>query len=357
MKKKYSIVLTVYNSEKYLEKCLESIEKQTYNEWELILVNDGSTDQSGRLAREFETRINFAKSNRTVVYLEHENMGAVFSRERGICAASGDYILFIDSDDWWESTLIESVDRIVEETDADIIQYGYNFVDEKGKKINELGVTKKGGNGKNKSIIEYDSNIFSYKAITICYSLWSRAIRRSLFDKEEGYYKHYYKIDMTNDLLAFARPLSIAKSYCFSDIYPYNYRILNSSLCHAVSIHKIGSYCESLGWSEKCLRDRNGLTNEHIDFFTERIKTVLFEEYRGIIYSGSVKDIKYVYKSLDSINDIDTYIMRNYVNSCDWYEKVFLRSLIKRWIMVPKILWRYTELKNKLLGKRERVWK
>ena len=238
MERKYSIVLTVYNAELYLGQCLESIKSQTYENWELILVNDGSTDGSGKMAQKFAELINAGESLGSVLYLEHENMGAVFSRERGIARATGDYVLFVDADDYWDSNLIEKVDEAVRETGADIIQFGYKFVDEVGKETTDCGLTRKGGNGNNSLIVDKDNNSFSYKALTTCYSLWSRAFKRSLFDTEEGFYRDYYDVNMTNDLLAFSRPLSLAKLYCFTDFYPYNYRILESSLCHDVSIKK-----------------------------------------------------------------------------------------------------------------------
>lgn len=349
MERKYSIVLTVYNAERFLKQCLDSILNQTYENWELILVNDGSTDNSGEIAREFSNSINFDNTLRNVRYLEHDNSGAVFSRERGICNASGDYIFFIDADDYYDYDLIEKVDDVIEKTNADIIQFGYKFVDEMGAKTTDGGLYQKGVGGvADDYIVDYDNNSFSYKALSICYSLWSRAFKRSLFDTNEGYYKCYYDVNMTNDLLAFSRPLSLANSYCFTDIYPYNYRIVSSSLCHDVSIQKICSYFKSISWAEECLRERNGITKEHGDFFTMRLVNIVFDEYRENIYSASPKDIVRIYDASSAVKNIRNYIINGYVSEEDWYKRLYLKTFVDRKVLLPKVLNIYTNIKNKI---------
>lgn len=88
-----SIVVPIYNVEKYLEKCLKSIIGQTYKDFELILVDDGSTDCSGKIADEYATR-----DNRICVF-HKENAGLAATRNFGINKSNGEYICFIDSDD------------------------------------------------------------------------------------------------------------------------------------------------------------------------------------------------------------------------------------------------------------------
>ena len=89
----FSIITPVYNSQKYLRKCIESVLEQTYSSWELILIDDGSTDASGKICDSFcnDTRIKV---------IHQENAGALSSRIRGIQLASGKYQLGLDSDDY-----------------------------------------------------------------------------------------------------------------------------------------------------------------------------------------------------------------------------------------------------------------
>lgn len=348
MSKKYSIIVTAYNAEKYLPICLSSVKRQVYTNWELILVDDGSTDNSKIIEKEFTESVNAQSMECSVkLILNEKNMGAVYSREKGICSATGEYLLFMDSDDWWDDNLIELVDEVITETNADIVQYGYKFKNELGDNVTDCGLYKKGGNGQGKNVIDNDSNSFTYKALSTCYSLWSRAIKRDLFDCEAGYYSQYYDVNMTNDLLAFSRPLSLAKSYCFTDIYPYNYRLLNDSLCHDVSIGKICSYFKSLGWAERCMSNRNGKTEEHIAFFSKRLTNIVFDEYRVYIYSSNILDIKRVYKASDYVENIDTYIKKALEDTRNWYKRLYLESFLKKRVLLPKILYYYSILRGK----------
>ena len=96
-----SVVVPVYNTELFLEECLHSLEKQTLTDIEIILVNDGSTDNSGELLREY------AGKDARCVYVEQANQGLSAARNTGIEYASGHYLAFLDSDDW----LAENADR------------------------------------------------------------------------------------------------------------------------------------------------------------------------------------------------------------------------------------------------------
>lgn len=94
-----SVVVPVYNTEPFLAECLHSLEKQTLTDIEIILVNDGSTDNSGRLLREY------ADKDARFVYVEQENQGLSAARNTGMEHASGHYLAFLDSDDWLQRML------------------------------------------------------------------------------------------------------------------------------------------------------------------------------------------------------------------------------------------------------------
>ena len=103
----YSIVVPVYNSAKYLRKCVDSLVAQTIgkDKLEIILVNDGSTDESADLCREYASKYSF------VIYVEQDNAGVSRARNRGIEVATGDYIGFVDSDDWVSKNMVAKVDE------------------------------------------------------------------------------------------------------------------------------------------------------------------------------------------------------------------------------------------------------
>ena len=101
MNPKVSIIVPIYNSEKYMNKCIESILNQTLTEIEIILVNDGSTDNSGKIID------NYAKKDNRIKVIHQQNSGPSVARNKGISTAKGKYIGFVDSDDYIESTMYE----------------------------------------------------------------------------------------------------------------------------------------------------------------------------------------------------------------------------------------------------------
>lgn len=110
-----SIIVPVYNVENYLRKCLESIINQTYKNLEIILINDGSTDNSGKICDEYA-----GKDNRVKV-IHNENRGVSHSRNCGLDIAKGEYILFIDSDDTVKNNYVFEMVKEVREKDYDLI--------------------------------------------------------------------------------------------------------------------------------------------------------------------------------------------------------------------------------------------
>lgn len=124
---KVSIIIPIYNTEDYLEKCLKSVLNQTYKNLEIILINDGSSDNSAEIAKKYE------KIDRRVLYFEQKNSGVSSARNYGLDLATGDYILFIDSDDWVESTIVEKLLNRMHSQNVDIscCQYDRDSVDVK----------------------------------------------------------------------------------------------------------------------------------------------------------------------------------------------------------------------------------
>ena len=121
---KVSIVIPVYNVECYLRKCLDSVINQTYQNLEIIIVNDGSMDQSLEICREYE------KKDSRVVFIDKENEGSGKTRNRGIAVATGEYIAFLDSDDWWDLRYVEKMVNAMEGYQADLVVCDFVFVEE-----------------------------------------------------------------------------------------------------------------------------------------------------------------------------------------------------------------------------------
>lgn len=126
---KYSFIVPVYNTEKYLKKCLDSLVNQTYKDFEIIVVNDGSTDKSSNIISKYQ------KKYKNIIVIDKENEGLSMARNRGVQKSSGKYIIFVDSDDYVSNKLLEEVDKKID--DSDILRFQIATEDENYIKINE----------------------------------------------------------------------------------------------------------------------------------------------------------------------------------------------------------------------------
>ena len=117
----FSIIAPVYNGEKYIKKCIESVLNQTYASWELILVDDGSTDSSGAICDSFcgDSRIKV---------IHQENQGALKSRLNGTAAATGMYGLWLDSDDYLDEKCLETVKRAIDLSHSDLVWFNFRTI-------------------------------------------------------------------------------------------------------------------------------------------------------------------------------------------------------------------------------------
>ena len=119
-----SVIVPVYKVEKYIHKCVESITNQTYNDLEIILVDDGSPDRSGKICDEL------ALTDDRIKVIHQENCGQAAARNRGLQVASGEYVTFVDSDDYISQNFAEFLVKAIEETSSDIAICGYKVINE-----------------------------------------------------------------------------------------------------------------------------------------------------------------------------------------------------------------------------------
>lgn len=111
-----SIIIPVYNVKPYIERCIRSVLDQTYTNLEVIIVNDGSTDSTGKICEEL------ALGDKRITFISQENEGQSAARNKGLNLANGKWIIFLDSDDWLESETLQSMHDYAEKMNADIRQ-------------------------------------------------------------------------------------------------------------------------------------------------------------------------------------------------------------------------------------------
>ena len=121
MNPRFSVIMPLYNKERYVKKAIESVIAQTYRDFELIIIDDGSTDNSLEVVRGLKIE------DRRLKILTQSNTGVAAARNNGVAASKGEYLCFLDADDWWDSTFLEEMDRLIKEyLDAGL--YATNYV-------------------------------------------------------------------------------------------------------------------------------------------------------------------------------------------------------------------------------------
>lgn len=164
-RKLISVVIPIYNVEKYLPRCLDSLLAQTYSFFEVLLIDDGSTDGSYKVAEEY-----CAKDGRLKLF-HQENSGQGAARNLGIANANGEYLAFVDSDDWVNSKYLETLLGCAQANDADIVMCGVERVWENGtRRINPIS--------NNKEYIIEDKDNFLKKASFV---IWDKLFKKELF--------------------------------------------------------------------------------------------------------------------------------------------------------------------------------
>ena len=169
MMTKFSIIIPVYNVEKYLNKCLDSVVKQTYKNYEVIIVCDKCSDNSESIVDEYIKKY----KNFTKIYAEHTGLSK--ARNIGVEASSGEYILFLDGDDYFELDLLKTLNEKLKDT-PDLIRF--QIQDVKGKEIikyNELGFNTTDG-------ISAFNKIFKYHYIE---NAWSYSYNANFYKKNK----------------------------------------------------------------------------------------------------------------------------------------------------------------------------
>lgn len=130
MKQTISIIIPVYNVELYIEQTMDSVRSQTYQDWELLLIADGCTDNSEQVIRAYQER---TSDKRIHLIRQPGNLGAAQARNRGLKEATGRYIAYLDADDLWKSEKLEKELAFMERQKAAFAFTGYEFADEAAK--------------------------------------------------------------------------------------------------------------------------------------------------------------------------------------------------------------------------------
>lgn len=301
-----SIIIPVYNVQAYLEECLNSIVNQNIDNFEIIVINDGSTDGSEDIIDKFTRRYKFIKK------VNKKNGGPGAARNIGIKLAAGKYIGFIDSDDYIEKNMFKNMLDIAEKTDSDIIMCDVElFKDNEREKKWYLSTKKKNYN----KIINNEDVLKLYLSDRIKGFAWNKIYKRSIFIEnnivyEEGVY--YEDIYMSLILFTYAK-----KIYLVNKAY-YKYRQRDGNI--------------TSGITEKHLEDYNNNTKKSINFMNEN---KLFEELTDykkafeVSFMNSILELYYKHFNFNTKKINENYY--KYFNEYNYdisYKDIFFKSAL-----------------------------
>ena len=258
-----SVIMPVYNSEKYVSEAIESVCNQSYQDWELVIVDDGSTDKSISIIEAYvkkDSRIRLYKNDSG----EH---GPGAARNYGIAQIQGKYTYFIDSDDWIERELLQDTVTLAEKTDADIVPFG--FVIEDGDKRTKKPLMPSGN---------FEFHDFKNIANEIVRGTWSEC--NELIRTEVLQNVRQNKCKTCEDICFQLDLLRNVKRVCGIDKEYYHYRIVNGSASHSSKWDDNFFELAITLWN----KEREFLEYCGLDEDSQIMKNTLIERYTGYLY-------------------------------------------------------------------------
>lgn len=222
---KISVIIPVYNVEEYIEQCITSVLCQTYTDFEIILVNDGSSDRCPEICEEY------AEKDKRIVVVHKKNGGLSDARNAGIRKATGEYVIFLDSDDFWDDKkALEKLVKRVNKTKAQVLNYTYKkFFENTGEFIPYLKIK----NSMPLELTTKDRQVqFFEKYDLYIASACNKMIQKDIFKEKDLYFK---KGVFSEDIEWAARLLLYAQTLDFINLDFYCYRQRETSIRHTIS--------------------------------------------------------------------------------------------------------------------------
>ncbi len=286
-----SLVIPVYNVEKYLKKALESVQNQTFKNFEVIMVDDGSTDKSVDIIKEF------CKNNENFVFITQENKGPAAARNTALKACRGDYIGFMDSDDYLEPEFLESLYNAATENNADIACCNFNlYYPEKDLKIYMPFTSFPGVYSKTKALRKLILDM------GIHYFVWNKLSKKELFFNNNLTFDDMYFEDISTSpkLFYYAdKIVLLGKSL-------YNYTSRSTSILHTMNVVRINDFIKSLGVIRNFLENEKVYQdyNNHVWIYSQKVKIVsyyyiLMLHAKAMNFKGFLENISSATKSID----------------------------------------------------------
>lgn len=328
-----SIIVPVYNVEKYLERCIESILSQTYKNFELIIINDGSSDKSIDICEKYKA------IDSRIIFINQSNKGVSAARNVGLDIAKGDYVAFVDSDDYIENDMYEILINSIEGNNADISVCGFYELRPNNKR-NELFIKKESFIMKSEDCINkfFEENYIK----DLMYAPWNKLFKRKVI----GDIRFNEKLSMGEDILFIFECLGNCNSIFFNNKSKYNYIYRENSAMRAEFSEKRFDYIKAFDYMEKICLERypNLIKSVKKQCFYHKLnccRKIILNSNHNEIYDIEFKKMllyieenkKIVFRKMNYKRKID-YILVRYLRSSN----IFINKFLKLCCLIRKRL-------------------
>ncbi len=305
--KKVSVIVPVYNVEEYIDKCLDTLTNQTFKDYELIIINDGSPDNSESIILDYQK-----KYPKLIKYYKKENGGLSSARNYGIEKSTGEYLMFIDSDDYVSNDMVEKLYNKIDKEQSDMAICNYYRVTCKGKFI------------KNYNINPGTTNIKSNPEIILNkQAAWNKIYKKELFSQNKFDEGKYYE-----DLRLIPKLYLECKKIAFIDDFCYYYIERDNSIMKDINLEKNYEIVEAIDSLITYYKSHNKYERykEEIEFMM--LDNIMVSTFDRIICStDNIKNnLKRYWDFID--NNFPNYKKNKYIKTWDKKRKLiyFLNS-------------------------------
>ena len=320
-----TVIIPVYNAGRYLEESIRSVLNQTYPQWKMILVDDGSTDESAIICDQY------AESDERIEVIHQRNQGSFSAVGSGLRKTDTEFVMFLDADDWYEPDMIETMVQAAGEYGADTVRCGYRKIYPDGHEEIPLPVETaifEGTEIEDRILIpffEEDANIYRRWSA----ARWDKIFRTDIL--QETYFKGNPKATIGEDLEMNLRYLAeCRKAVSLDKHYMYCYRVMDSSLAR--------------GYSEKM--------RKQYEVLNQSIALIAADQNRPYASRNKYEDINLLIMLTElehtkTISGTDRKIIRNQLESQIHDKKILLKKILNKNFPGKQVLQKvYWKLKN-----------
>lgn len=275
----FSVMIPVYNMEKYLNRCIDSIINQSYNDIEVILVDDGSQDSSPKICDEYALEYSFIR------VIHKKNEGLLMARRTAIREAQGEYFVFLDADDYLSNSYFKSLESVIKKEKCDLIFFGYNLVDSRDNIIRSVidiyKNTRFGIDDKDQLLLDLISDKITY--------MWQKVVQRDCVDIENTYYE-FKDVKDGEDILQSIAIISKIKKAVYLNKALYNYRCLLNSMSKDIDANYLIQFIRVRGLVGKALRT-NDVNTEFYQRIMYTARRIFWHYHRARMPFGEYKKL------------------------------------------------------------------